>query len=201
MLGLFILDPVTGFAIFLRMAKRKRTKVEEIKKPRGKPPSYRPSYAAEARSLCENGARNSDLARYFEVAMCTIHVWRLKYPEFAAAVRLGKQVADERVEQALYDSALGFEFEVEIEPGKTVIRTLPPNIGAIRTWLFNRQPDKWKEKLELTDRRGGMIDLEPDQIKRLMVKRMIEWGLVDPANVPPDLLPAPDADTIDTDAA
>jgi hypothetical protein len=41
-----------------------------------------------------------------------------------------------------------------------------------------------------------MSDRTPLELKRLMVRRMVQWGLVPRENVPPDLLPLPDG-TID----
>jgi hypothetical protein len=63
------------------------------------------------------------------------------------------------------------------------------------TWLFNRRPDRWREKVEI-ERTGGWADRSPDEIKRALVQKMIMSKLVDPRNVPPDLLPAPNG-TID----
>jgi len=123
----------------------------------------------------------------------------MEYEDFSTAVRVGKQIADQRVEQALFERATGYDYDFDLGHGKSVVRHLPPDVAAIKVWLFNRRPDRWKERVEVTDQRGGLADLEPEQIKRLMVRRMIQWGLVDPANVPPDLLPPPDG-TIDTDA-
>jgi hypothetical protein len=140
------------------------------------------------------------LARFFNVSVSTIWLWRLAYEDFSNAVRLGKKVADERVEQALFDRAVGYDFDtfkiVRDENGQPAISApfiehMPPDVGAIKTWLYNRRPDRWKEKVEVANT-GGLIDWTPDEIKRLLVRRMIEWGLVERENVPPELLPLPD---------
>jgi hypothetical protein len=83
-----------------------------------------------------------------------------------------------------------------IDDGKPVvsdyfIEHIPPDIGAIKLWLLNRRPDRWREKVEVANT-GGLIDRTPDEIKRLLVQKMIEWGLVEIENVPPELLPLPD---------
>jgi hypothetical protein len=167
-------------------------------KTNGRPPSYRPAYAAQAKKLCERGATNGDLARFFKVAISTIQWWRARYEDFSVAVRLGKQVADERAEQALFERAVGYDYDDGTSRGKPVLRHMPPDVGALKVWLFNRRPDRWKEKVEITDRRGGWADKSPLEIKREMVRRMVQWGLVPIKNVPPDLLPLPDG-TIDED--
>jgi len=168
-------------------------------KTNGRPSLCKAQYVKVAKELCERGATNGELARFFKVNVSTIRQWRMEYEDFSTAVRVGKQIADQRVEQALFERATGYDYDFDLGHGKSVVRHLPPDVAAIKVWLFNRRPDRWKERVEVTDQRGGLADLEPEQIKRLMVRRMIQWGLVDPANVPPDLLPPPDG-TIDTDA-
>jgi hypothetical protein len=112
----------------------------------------------------------------------------------------GKAVADERAEQALWERAVGYDYDDgTTSKGKPIVRHMPPDVGALRTWLFNRRPDRWKEKVEITDRRGGgWADRPPDEIKRELVRRMVAWGLVPKENVPPELLALPDG-TIDDD--
>jgi hypothetical protein len=61
----------------------------------GRPSLYRPAFAAQAKTLCERGATNKDLAQYFNVDVGTIRQWRMNYQDFFTAVRMGKAVADE----------------------------------------------------------------------------------------------------------
>jgi hypothetical protein len=119
---------------------------------------------AQARKLCEQGATNGDLARAFGVAISTIKSWRAVQPEFQAAVKVGKQIADDRAEQALYERAVGYDYDDGTKRGKPVIKHMPPDVGALRTWLFNRRPDRWKDKAEITTRSGGWADRTPDEM-------------------------------------
>jgi hypothetical protein len=146
-------------------------------KTNGSPSLYKPQYAKVAKKLCERGATNADLALFFKVAVSTIKTWRLQYEDFSAAVRVGKRVADERVEEALYQRCVGYDFDFDLGRGKSVIRHVVPDVSAIRLWLFNRRPDRWRNKVEVPQT-GTLSDRTPLEIKRLMVKRMIEWGLV-----------------------
>jgi hypothetical protein len=68
---------------------------------------------------------------------------------------------------------------------------MPPDVGALKMWLYNRRPDRWKEKVEVADT-GGLIDRSPEEIKRVLVALMLEWGLVERENVPPELLMLPE---------
>jgi hypothetical protein len=165
-------------------------------KTNGRPSLYKPQYAKVVKKLCERGATNGELARFFKVSVFTIKYWRAQYEDFSAAVRVGKQIADERVEQALYERAIGYDFD-DGTADKSVIRHIPPDIAAIRLWLFNRRPDKWRDKIEI-ENTSGVSDLSREEIKRLMVARMVAWGLVPRENVPPELLP-PDGTIDDND--
>jgi hypothetical protein len=165
----------------------------------GRPTSYMAHYAKQAKELCERGATNGELARFFGVSVFTIRAWRMQYEEFATAVRVGKQVADERVEQALFERAIGYDFDCDIGCGKSVIRHIPPDVAAIKVWLFNRRPDRWKD-LQKSDLPAipSMSDRSTEEIKRILIQKMIEWKLVPIENVPPELL-APIDGTNDDD--
>jgi hypothetical protein len=110
---------------------------------------------------------------------------------------MGKQVADDRTERTLYERANGYDYDYDLGDGKSVVRHIPPDVNAIMYWLKNRRPDRWKEQVEVANT-GGLIDRTPDEIKRLLVAKMLEWGIVERENVPPELLPLPDG-TIDDD--
>jgi hypothetical protein len=163
----------------------------------GRPTSYMSQYAKQAKELCERGATNSELARFFGVSVFTIRAWRMQYEEFATAVRVGKAIADQRVEEALFERAIGYDYDCDLGRGKSVIRHIPPDIGAIKVWLYNRRPDRWKEKVEFAGI-GSMADRSRQEIKRALVQKMVEWGLVPIENVPPELL-APIDSTVDDD--
>ena len=72
--------------------------------------AYHSSFAARARALAAHGALDRDLARAFEVHPSTIQRWKLSHPAFAQAVTLGKDVADDAVEQALFSKANGYSY-------------------------------------------------------------------------------------------
>jgi hypothetical protein len=54
------------------------------------------------------------LARFFNVSVSTIWLWRLAYEDFSSAVQLGKKVADDRIEQALFAST---DWQSSTRPG------------------------------------------------------------------------------------
>ena len=85
--------------------------ISESSSGKGRPSSYRSQYAKQAKELCERGATNGQLARFFNVSVSTIWLWRLAYEDFSSAVQLGKKVADDRIEQALFDRAAGYDYD------------------------------------------------------------------------------------------
>ena len=136
---------------------------------RGRPSSYQKAYAAQAAKLCELGATDFELAEFFGVDTRTIYRWKNSEPEFCQAVIVGKDKADDRVERALFNRAVGYTFESEkvFQFQGAIVRAdtqehVPPDAGAAMNWLKNRRADKWRDKLttELTGKDGGPIQTE-----------------------------------------
>ena len=80
---------------------------------KGRPTTYRPEYAAQARHAYQLGACDEDIARHFEIGIATFYRWRHTYPEFAAACTIGKEHAHSRVELSLYQRAIGYDYICE----------------------------------------------------------------------------------------
>jgi transposase len=58
---------------------------------RGRPSKYKSEFAQIAEKLCAKcGLTDAQLADWFEVSLRTINDWKLRYPEFAQALRAGK---------------------------------------------------------------------------------------------------------------
>lgn len=106
----------------------------------GRPSNFRPEFVEQVRALCKLGATEREVAEFFGAGERTVRDWKGAHPEFAAAMQLGKDEADARVVNALYQRALGGEWG-----GKT----LPPDVVACIFWLKNRQPDLWRDRRDL----------------------------------------------------
>jgi hypothetical protein len=119
---------------------------------RGRPPSYRPEFAEQARKLCAyHDARDIDLAQFFECDIRTLYRWKLEHEAFCHAIKLGKEATDDRVENAMLRNALGYTHDsVKILSSDGEVFEVPyiehsaPNVTAGIFWLTNRRPDKWK---------------------------------------------------------
>lgn len=113
---------------------------------------HRAEIIAEAKELGLAGATDFQAAEALGVTVMTIHRWKVRDPEFAAALRIGKDIADGLVEATLYQKARGYSFrsekifhhEGEITRVET-IEHVPPSDTALIFWLKNRQRDKWRD--------------------------------------------------------
>jgi hypothetical protein len=129
----------------------------------GRPTLYKAENADIARHACMQGATNETLGERFEVTRRTIDNWIATIPEFGAAVREGRQVADESVIAALYARATGMERKtIEVTGGAaesvTTTQTVQvlPDVRACMFWLRNRRPEQWREnRVPAASRDGG----------------------------------------------
>lgn len=140
--------------------------------PAGRPTKYKKEYAKQAFNLCLLGARDSDIARFFEVEEKTINTWKKRHPEFLHSLRQGKDEADANVAKSLYQRALGVTVkETRVSGGggddeapsaTETTKELPPDTTAAIFWLKNRQRHLWRDKHdhEMTGQDGGPMQLE-----------------------------------------
>lgn len=113
----------------------------------------------------KDGLTNEQIAHNMGIANQTIYDWINRFPELSDALKKGKVVVDRMVENALLKSALGYKFEeVTYErrslvkndgsvgdamvETKRVVKEVPPNQTAQIFWLKNRDPKKWRDKVE-----------------------------------------------------
>lgn len=119
---------------------------------KGGPGKFQSEYIEIAARLCERGLTDEDIAEVLGVSERTIHSWKLRHEEFAAALKRNKELANAIVEASLFKRANGFEHEVEkaTASGKKVKikEYVPPDVGALRLWLQNRMPEVYREKVE-----------------------------------------------------
>ena len=130
----------------------------------GRPTSYKPEYAEQAENLSLLGFDDIRLADSFGISLTALKLWKNKHPEFVAAIKNGKDVADGKVGISLYKQATGFTGP----DGKYY----PPNPTACIFWLKNRQKAVWRDKHEVEH--SGEItykDLTDDELEE-KIKRL-----------------------------
>ncbi len=119
--------------------------------PAGRPSPYKPEFARIAERLCRNGATDIEVADILGISVRTFYRWCLLHDEFTAAVRVGKDAADDRVERALYQRAVGYDYTAEkiVTPkgGGPVVMLytahVPADVRAALHWLAIRRPKPW----------------------------------------------------------
>lgn len=132
-------------------------KAEPQKHPGGRPTKYKPEYVEQAHRLCKfMGATDADMADFFDVAESTISLWKIEHPEFSAAIKKAKEVADIEVSEKLYTRAMGYDIEsvhITAYEGQItetpIIKHFSPDVTAQIFWLKNRQPAKWRDVQDL----------------------------------------------------
>lgn len=135
----------------------------------GRPSAYQEDFARQAALHCKLGAMDEDLALFFEVDVRTIHRWKHDHPEFRAAIKDGKIIADMAVAERLHSRACGFEWDeaqpikvkhVTYENGKRasevekveivmVHKVVPPDPTSAIFWLKNRAKAHWRDKQDV----------------------------------------------------
>lgn len=121
----------------------------------GRPTKFKDEFTEQATKLCALGATDADVADFFKVNVATLNRWKLANPEFCASLKIGKEPADDRVEQSLYRRATGYTFDSEkifhhqgAITRAECVEHVPPDVTACIFWLKNRRPEQWRDKPE-----------------------------------------------------
>lgn len=138
----------------------------------GRPSKYKSEYTGQAAKLCALGATDAQLADFFEVAVSTVALWKVQYPDFSDALKIPKEAADARVVHSLYRRATGYEHDdvdIRVVNGEIIVTPIrkhyPPDTTACIFWLKNRDKDNWREKPE-----GEVSDETAEVLKKLIDK-------------------------------
>lgn len=136
----------------------------------------------EIKAYMREGGTEVGVAKQLGVGYSTFRKYKNEHPEFRAALLEGETPANLKVENSLFERCLGGERKVEkamklktvtYENGKRVKEEerveivtetvfIPPDTPAIKFWLINRLPDKWRDKVDtsLSDPEGNAIRIE-----------------------------------------
>jgi hypothetical protein len=93
----------------------------------GRPSKYNDTVVEEVRELALAGKTNDEIAAALDINRSTLTTWKLRHPEFSAALKAWKDEADDAVELSLYQKALS---------GDTT---------ACIFWLKNRRSNDWRD--------------------------------------------------------
>lgn len=144
----------------------------------GRPTLYSDAVRETAAKIAALGATDIEIADILGVGIASIILWKVQHPEFAEALRVAKEPADERVKRSLYQRAVGYTFEAtkifQYEGIPVVVpyrEHVPPDVTACAVWLNNRDPKNWKQRrdepAEPEDAAGRIIEdktiIAPDE--------------------------------------
>jgi hypothetical protein len=119
----------------------------------GRPSKYKSEYAETAQKLCAMGGfTDLQLAKWFEVNVDTIYQWKLRHPDFAEALKVGKSETDDLVERATVAGIAGYYVTVDemdrFGNVKQMQKWIPGNPHAGMKWLAARRPEQYRERKE-----------------------------------------------------
>lgn len=129
--------------------------MEETKDLGGRPTDYRTKFNKQVEKLCLLGAKDKEIADFFEITEATLNNWKQKHPKFFESIRKGREMADATVAQSLYKKAIGYTVKTgEIEREKAdgtkeivpLTKTVEPDQRSIEFWMRNRRPDLWRDQ-------------------------------------------------------
>ena len=118
-----------------------------------------------------NGATVDEMCFEIGISRSTFYRWIEKYRPFRDAVKKGRDVAIEIVEETLFKRACGYTTEettVSLDgdgnKNKTTIhnRHVPPSEVAMIFYLKNMCPEKWRDKQETANEKNIVINIPAD---------------------------------------
>ena len=116
-----------------------------------------------------DGAIERDIAKKLGVSESTFSGYKKEHPELMETLTVNKEVADARVESALYKRAIGYEYtETSKEVGpdgvkiKTTTKQVAPDVTAQIYWLNNRRPDRWRNKQDISMEGASKVEIIND---------------------------------------
>jgi len=122
----------------------------------GRKTRYNKTMPIAAQFIARAGVIDKDIAKILGIAESTLHKWKQDHPEFAKAIKKGKEEPDDKVVSALYQRALGYEhaedkiFQFEGMPVVVpTIKHYAPSTTACIFWLKNRRPEEWRDVQEV----------------------------------------------------
>lgn len=116
-----------------------------------------------AEQCARDGMIDSQIWGVLGIAKNTYYKFQREHPEFKEAIARGKKPVNIMVENMLLKRAMGYDveethkdlkFDAEGKPIPSAIRTvkrhIPPDQRAIESWLYNRDPERWRKTTHQT---------------------------------------------------
>ena len=115
-----------------------------------------------------DGLIDEQIAQNMGISYSTFREWKKKFSALSAVLKKSKDVVDRQVENALFKSAIGFEYEEETVTNAgdvvAVRKYSKPNTTAQIFWLKNRKRNQWTDK-SAVDVTGTVVFMNEDDIQ------------------------------------
>ena len=155
---------------------------------------------AEIRNWCMDGKTNEEMCVLLGISPDSWYTYMKQYNQLNDIVTAGKSVIDNRVENAVLKTALGFEYEEiktvieEDHNGKKRTRIektkkyMPPNPTAQAFWLKNRKKDEWGDRKEIVFDTKGQEEERKLQFLKMINEEVVDadYSIVEEAATLPD---------------
>jgi len=138
-------------------AKKKKKAVKKIQAAQtiGRPSTFNEQIKHVIINLYKEGKTNQQVADCIGVHRRTLDFWKAKDAEFLRTINDIKDLPDKLIEATLFQKASGYshkEEKVFCSEGQIIthdtIKQYPPDTASMIFWLKNRQPKRWREKME-----------------------------------------------------
>lgn len=108
------------------------------------------------------GLTDEQIASNMGISVASLYNWKRDHLEILEALKTGKDEADIQIENALFQSAMGYDYEEITEElrydkktheykmvvTKRQLKHQPPSNTAQIFWLKNRRAEQWRDKVE-----------------------------------------------------
>lgn len=147
-------------------------KTPKLPKKSGRPTKLTPKMKKQLEKAYKLGLTDLQVSEIIGVDESTIYNWAKRAPVFFKAIKDDwKKKADHEIERSLRERAIGYEHpETKVqwvqdqEGGRwetiDMVKHYPPDPTSMIFWLKNRQPGKWRDKMEHGISANIIIDAE-----------------------------------------
>lgn len=132
------------------------------------------------------GLSETQIAFNLGISKDTFYRYKKEYSDFSDTLKRGKNVANFKVENALYKKATGYESKetVPVKLKETyyddrgnkcqkekldtveVIKEVQPDVSAIKFWLVNQKQGKWKENPTKAEIDKALLELKKKEVEK-----------------------------------
>lgn len=141
-----------------RKASSKKKKKKVVKTPMGRPRAvtFDGRLLSCINELAAAGKNDVQIADILGINVRTLYRYKVQNGDLCHAIKAGKEIIDDLVEQSLLSRALGHtttETKVFLDKTGQIIseefrKHYPPDPASMIFFLKNRRPEKWRDKIE-----------------------------------------------------